>query len=365
MPPRSYYDILGLPRSATPAEIKKRYRQLARKYHPDVLQDRGQSSSVFIEINEAYRTLSDPAKRRAYDAMLPPEPVAGAPTTPSSSSAQVHSVSPEVRRLVQQAERAFISRKPNKAVELCKEAIRLDMRCARAHAILGDIYRSRKLYNYAIKEYSYAVQFDPADRESQAKLESLLSRTAPITFSWETPEGRMTSQAIAANVLGWGLAFFLLFLIYIYPGKPITWFDMYNLPMVQKWSWNLVGIMFGDAILVGLLLSINGLVRHPDEVFLFESGTKSVGIIPAAFILLLFSPIFFFGAALFYIIITIAQGNTSASILKAMAAAFGIVLVSALMYPNDKMSVLVLGGNVVFVGEVLGWYIGSILRSES
>ena len=85
MPPRNYYDILGLPRSASAAEIKKRYRQLARKYHPDVLQDRGQSSSVFIEINEAYRTLSDPAKRRAYDATLPPEPVAGAPTTPSSS----------------------------------------------------------------------------------------------------------------------------------------------------------------------------------------------------------------------------------------------------------------------------------------
>ena len=64
---KDYYATLGVPRDATEADIKKAFRKLARKYHPDVAQDKTSAEEKFKEINEAYDVLSDPAKRRKYD----------------------------------------------------------------------------------------------------------------------------------------------------------------------------------------------------------------------------------------------------------------------------------------------------------
>ncbi len=64
---RDYYDILGVDRAADAAEIKKAYRKLARKYHPDVNPNNPDAESRFKEIQEAYAVLSDADKRRQYD----------------------------------------------------------------------------------------------------------------------------------------------------------------------------------------------------------------------------------------------------------------------------------------------------------
>lgn len=63
-----YYDILGIPRNADDKEVKKAYRNLARKYHPDVCKEAG-AEEKFKQINEAYSILSDPQKRTQYDNM--------------------------------------------------------------------------------------------------------------------------------------------------------------------------------------------------------------------------------------------------------------------------------------------------------
>jgi|SRR2546422_3237671 len=64
---RDYYEILGVPRSAKAEEIKKAYRKLARKYHPDLNPQNNQAEEKFKEIQEAYEVLSDAEKRRKYD----------------------------------------------------------------------------------------------------------------------------------------------------------------------------------------------------------------------------------------------------------------------------------------------------------
>lgn len=65
---KDYYDILGLPRTASQDDIKQAYRKLARKYHPDV-NKAGDAETRFKEVAEAYQVLKDPEKRAAYDRM--------------------------------------------------------------------------------------------------------------------------------------------------------------------------------------------------------------------------------------------------------------------------------------------------------
>ena len=63
---KTYYDILGVKRDATQDEIRKAFRKLAAKYHPDA----GGDEKKFKEISEAYTTLSDEKKRKEYDQLL-------------------------------------------------------------------------------------------------------------------------------------------------------------------------------------------------------------------------------------------------------------------------------------------------------
>jgi len=66
---KDYYKTLGVPRTATADEIRKAFRSLARRYHPDVAKEKKQAEEKFKEINEAYEVLGDPEKRAKYDAL--------------------------------------------------------------------------------------------------------------------------------------------------------------------------------------------------------------------------------------------------------------------------------------------------------
>ena len=67
MEQRDYYELLGVSRSASDAEIKKAYRKMAMKHHPDRNPDDAESEEKFKEVQKAYAVLSDPKKRSAYD----------------------------------------------------------------------------------------------------------------------------------------------------------------------------------------------------------------------------------------------------------------------------------------------------------
>ena len=64
---RDYYEVLGVSKTATDAEIKKAYRKLAKKYHPDMNKDNPQAEELFKEVTESYNVLSDKEKRKLYD----------------------------------------------------------------------------------------------------------------------------------------------------------------------------------------------------------------------------------------------------------------------------------------------------------
>lgn len=64
---RDYYDVLGIDRAADKNTIKKAYRKLAKRYHPDTNKDNPQAEEKFKEATEAYNVLSDPEKKKMYD----------------------------------------------------------------------------------------------------------------------------------------------------------------------------------------------------------------------------------------------------------------------------------------------------------
>ena len=64
---RDYYDVLGVSKGANEDEIKKAYRKLAKKYHPDANPGDKTAEEKFKEVNEAYEVLSDTQKRAQYD----------------------------------------------------------------------------------------------------------------------------------------------------------------------------------------------------------------------------------------------------------------------------------------------------------
>src|ERR1700676_5253630 len=66
---KDYYQILGVPKDATPKAIKSAYRKLARQHHPDVNPGDKAAEEKFKDINEAYQALGNPEQRKKYDAM--------------------------------------------------------------------------------------------------------------------------------------------------------------------------------------------------------------------------------------------------------------------------------------------------------
>ena len=64
---RDYYEVLGVPKTADEETLKKAYRALAKKYHPDANPGNKEAEAKFKEASEAYSVLSDPQKRQQYD----------------------------------------------------------------------------------------------------------------------------------------------------------------------------------------------------------------------------------------------------------------------------------------------------------
>ncbi len=67
---KTHYTTLGLQQDATQEQIKLAYRKLSKKHHPDISGGNKASEKIFLEIQEAYKVLKDPASREAYDARL-------------------------------------------------------------------------------------------------------------------------------------------------------------------------------------------------------------------------------------------------------------------------------------------------------
>ncbi len=371
---RTHYEVLGVPRDATIAQIRRRYRQLVRHYHPDVATDKETAHRLFLQIKEAYEVLSDPIRRREYDASLAAEYPHSATTTfrrnASPASSRTAKTADPVEKLLKNARWSFIQRRFNEAAEYCRKALNIEPHNAAVFAMLGDIFRAQGKVNQAIKYYSYAIQFNPSDKETERKLDRLMDRKVrPQQAGTVSPTVQAVSglniNLMTINFVWWGIAVFLMLLIWVNPGKPIPWLKLY-IPYIQHWSWNLVLLLAASSAIVGMLLSLNGFLSHPDEELVFETHGSKWSVVPTGPILLLTSGFFFPAAAVFYIVVSLVQGSLSRSVVTVFLAVVVIATAASVLYvPEARREVLLFGGNVSFWAMLFGWYIGALFKPVS
>lgn len=358
---RNYYEILGLPRNASSAQIKRKYKELVRKYHPDVAKDKKMAHQLFIQITEAYQVLSNTEQRKSYDASLNSFASSSAQSTRSTTTSSSQSGSyDEAAQLLKDAQWSYIQRRFNDAARFCKESIRMNPGNAKAYGVLGDIYRAQNKVNGAVNAYSMALQYNPNDREVEKKLTDLIGKriSHDNTLRAAPPSN---AKLIVLNMIGWTFVIFLIMLIGVMPGKPIPWLKYY-IPQVAGWSWNMVGLMAAASVVAGILLAAGGFIRHPDEELVLQGTAGEWAMVPTGILLLLGSGFFFLGAAAFYMVVGLIQSSISRSVMIVFAGVIGVVLLTAIVFQSAGKQVLLFGGNVAFLSAMIGWYIGSMFR---
>ena len=162
------YDILGVPRGASEEDIKRAYRELAKKYHPDNYTDPNMSelaSEKMKEINEAYELLKNGFGGNGY-----------------SSYSDGYSVYAEVRRLINMQSYAD--------AELRLDSVPVPERNAEWHFLKGCLLTHRGWFLDAQKYFETACRMNPDNAEYRQALESLRAQASGYSTTWSQPADR-------------------------------------------------------------------------------------------------------------------------------------------------------------------------------
>lgn len=397
---QDHYKVLGLEPDATPEQIKARFRQLARKHHPDAAKSDPESGKIFVKITAAYRVLSDPAKRKEYDLELKltkkraemraresalwsdvrerrarsqstrsyGQPGAARPTRHTGRAR------PAFRgtdALLSDAEIALARGRYFETREMCQRVLRYDRKNVKAHVLMGDAYRAQGNSEDAVAEYSIALQLDPRNSMIQRRLERAAkaprapSRHAASGVDRLARGGLLTrgerARGISSLVAFVGAVFVPLFALgdegrMIFP----------NIALISTWSDRLILSMVADGFALALILSLLGTIgRIEDELLLDQSYPlikKQSGVPPVGLIYVLFGGLFFYLSLFCYLAVGVAQDAFSRSLGMIYGATVVLLLIFSLAYTQGTPQVALLGGNVIFLSMMCGWFIGDIFR---
>lgn len=349
--PRNAYDLLGLPRSATPEKIRARYRQLIRSYRRELAPKQLLEDERFRRWTNAYLLLTGP-ERREYDRRL----------REGGGREQPHDVVAgltEAGRLLVEADVAFGQRKMNDAVELAKEGMKLESRNAAGYALLGDIFREQGKSNDAFTMYNYAIQFAPNNRRYWQLLEEASAlkegRALPKRYRSERPT-LLNRPAWAWAAVAGSLAVVGLGTAYLRNnwGAP----GLFDIPA------NLTYAAVAGGLLLGLVLSGTSiLMPFDDELVSYQVAGIGAETAPVGIFVGLPGIVFFWLAPLFYAIVAYLDEYVSASIAIALFACALLTVWFGKMAPEEgALAAYLLIGNFVFFGFLSGWLVGSVRR---
>jgi len=397
---RTHYDVMGLAQNATTDQVKKRFRELVRKYHPDLHQDHPEYHEVFIRISQANEVLSDSVRRAHYDLGLrdqarkqtdprtgaygsapftqrpTPPPTASSTARPAASADRAPSNARERReaehrrqqvvKAMENARQYFQRGNFREAQRLCEEILQTS-RNGLAHEMLGDIYARQGRLDEAIGNYTVAAQMFPNSSLIMAKLNRVVERQRRGPATDEILRGRRGAPPVDPQKrVGYQLSvtFFGLALVLFLMAWPVGRSEVsLGLAFVPHWTLTHVVVLGIEGLFTGAILGAAGWLRPPDQELLYQSFRLGRLNVPMGILLvttgILFAPI----ALALYVILAFRHASVSPSVLLVFGAAFMVTLAFTIATPHIAQSeTLLFGANVVLVASLFGWFIGDLFR---
>lgn len=394
MATRTHYQTFEITPSASADDIKKRYRELARKYHPDVNPGDPGAARKFAAIADAYRILGDADARATYDAELLMQARAARPSTTTQTQSQaqrgqtggasanrsgatgakpqpqnVQTAHIESEKYAELARKCYFQGRFIEAKEHAIRSLSYNHRNAMAQEIMGDVYMQQGRLDDAAKHYTFCLQFDQFNGSARMKLERL-HRTASRSAHVQPPRGggshnsaflSRKQQKLQALIKLVGYSAAILMIGVWFVSEPS--FPTAGLDFVKKWSVQFIFFMIAIGGWLGMIQSVTGDVRRFEEEFLF-GGTVATGGFPAGPALMVLSFVFYPLGMLSHIGVALIQDGLHRSIgmLYGTVTAAGLML--AIFGHGGFGETLAFGGNVLFFGHVIGRILGDFFRGD-
>lgn len=372
---QTYYQLFGLPESASQEEIKRRYRELARKYHPDLNPGDPKASRTFADIATAYGVLRDPDARNVYDTELMMRRRIGRPTAPQRGGAtetsrayqqNPHAAQIESEKAAALARKCFYAGRFIEAKSFAIRSLSFHHKNSLAHEILGDIYVNEGRLDDAAKHFTFCLQFDKfnggvhlkLDRISKTSTRKKQGQTRTESTNLFTTRKQRNLMALV-QVFGYGAALMVLAFWYIT--------DAHHAPMgvdfIQSWSFYFLLMTIGLSMFIGTVQSVSGGLRRVADDFLLATGSVRGGF-PAGPFLLVLNVIFFpVGMLVHVILVTVQQGFHQSLLLMYSTVTIATVMLAVFGHV-DFFETILIGGNVFFTGHFAGRILGDFFRND-
>jgi tetratricopeptide (TPR) repeat protein len=397
---QTHYEVMGLEPHATSDEVRKRFRELARKFHPDLHRDHPEYHEVFVRISLANETLSDANRRAAYDLDLrdkarreaaragtaygsapsPPRttsprpapatngnghrpngaaPPRGAPQTRARREADLKRQ--QLHRLLDDARVAYSRGHLAEALRLCNEAIAIQ-RVGAAYDLMGDIYHRQSRLEEAVNSYTVAAQMMPNNGLIMAKLNRVAQRLGTQNRDYTLPrEGYgMTSSRRTGYKMAFG-SFGLAAVMFL-----VIWSSTLRQSREEavfgSWTLTHIGLLAACGFLTGIILAAGAWIRRIDQELFFTSVGGPRQPMPLGVLLMVIGAIFYPLAIGVYLIFARMQAAISGSVLTVLACTTALTFGFVFASDATLLQTLLFGGNVIFVAMLCGWFIGDVFR---
>ncbi|UCH34535.1 MAG: DnaJ domain-containing protein [Armatimonadota bacterium] len=350
---RTAYDVLGLPYDAPPSQVRSRYRQLTRRFEPDLEPEQIFEHEDFLRIAKAYLVLDSP-RRSDYTKLV--RTARGAPVETPDLYTRLSTES----KLLLAAEAGVARRQYKAAARLAKDVLEQNQRNAKAYALLGDILRIQSKYGEAISMYNYAIQMDPDHRRYWQLLEesTALREGRRVRRSLEDEPGRWHRPVQVWLMIGVAALFIEASILLLRASRGPALF--FGLPA------EMLAIAALDGMLAGLALAATDILTpYDDEMISYSvlSYWAQAAPVPVFAFVLLPGLVFFWVAIPLYAITAYLDEYASIAICMALTITAMLTLGFCFVYPELWLPFFIFGGNFIWAGFNAGWAIGSMRSS--